>query len=721
MIPQYIKVVDFMAYREASIDLSGVKLACLYGDNGAGKSTLIDAITWALWGKARAKSDDDIVRQGAGQASVDLYFTMSGVEYHVWRTRKISTKTGVSALFFEARVTLGSYSMEPSRNLTGATIKDTQEMIEHILRMSYSTFCNSAFLRQGHSDEFTIRPPGERKQVLGEILDLAEYQNLEAIAKERARSLRWEVEKIQVGIDGIGTGLDVQIAETRKDIDTLQAQRTELQAKIPGMQTKLEELRDVRTKAQAALEALNEAKVARGVAKVNRADARSDVLLYEGQQSELSTILGQQTTIEQRYAEYGKAEEELATMDGKLAELHKVQEKKARLEGVLAREKIIFEGVLGNLKQQMNSLQAPAPGICPTCGQTIGQDIEQKLEAEANELRTEILQLAKKIEDEDFCRGERRVLLATLKEIACLQVDTKGMPALKQRITELKGADIQMSKLDDAKKRLPTLDTLLSEKRAQVTTFEQQIAGYDAKIKAIGTPDGLDLDQRIDELSREVEHWQRRDRELGDEHARLKASVEQMEEQVKRMVVLQQTHQELASQVLDYNDLANAFGKTGVQALIIETAIPTIEVEANRLLGNMSGGRMSLALETQRATKTTDSVKETLDIEISDELGTRPYEMYSGGEAFRINLALRIAMSRLLANRAGAPLPTLIIDEGFGNLDQDGLSSVISTLHAAEDEFDLVLVITHLEQLRENFPTQIRVRKEATGSVVSIQ
>ncbi len=57
---------------------------------------------------------------------------------------------------------------------------------------------------------------------------------------------------------------------------------------------------------------------------------------------------------------------------------------------------------------------------------------------------------------------------------------------------------------------------------------------------------------------------------------------------------------------------------------------------------------------------------ETLDIKIADELGTRIYDMYSGGETFRIDLALRIAVSRLLVRRAGASMPILIIDEGLG-------------------------------------------------------
>ena len=81
-----------------------------------------------------------------------------------------------------------------------------------------------------------------------------------------------------------------------------------------------------------------------------------------------------------------------------------------------------------------------------------------------------------------------------------------------------------------------------------------------------------------------------------------------------------------------YNQLREAFGKKGVQAMIIESAIPEVETEANRLLARMSESRMSLRLETQRE-KVTGGVAETLDIIISDELGARPYEIFSGGEA----------------------------------------------------------------------------------------
>ncbi len=170
-----------------------------------------------------------------------------------------------------------------------------------------------------------------------------------------------------------------------------------------------------------------------------------------------------------------------------------------------------------------------------------------------------------------------------------------------------------------------------------------------------------------------------------------------------------------------YDQLSSAFGKGGIQALLIEQAIPELESQANDILGRVSDHRMSLKLETQRERRSSggDPI-ETLDIKISDELGTRSYETYSGGEAFRINFALRIALSRLLAHRSGAPLPTLFIDEGFGSQDASGLEKLVDAINAIQDDFQRIIVITHIEELKEAFPVRIEVTKTLQGSTFTV-
>ncbi len=167
-----------------------------------------------------------------------------------------------------------------------------------------------------------------------------------------------------------------------------------------------------------------------------------------------------------------------------------------------------------------------------------------------------------------------------------------------------------------------------------------------------------------------------------------------------------------------YEELAYAFGKKGIQAMIIDNIIPEIEDAANSLLHRMTDGRMSVQLATQRDAKSTKSVIETLEINISDEVGMRKYELYSGGEAFRVNFALRIALSKLLARRAGAQLQTLVIDEGFGSQDGQGRDKLVGAIRSIQDDFEKILVITHIEELKDEFPVRINVIKTALGSKI---
>ncbi len=167
--------------------------------------------------------------------------------------------------------------------------------------------------------------------------------------------------------------------------------------------------------------------------------------------------------------------------------------------------------------------------------------------------------------------------------------------------------------------------------------------------------------------------------------------------------------------------LTQAFGKKGVQALIIENALPELQDEANRLLDRLTDGDMSLYIDTleEGKSKRTGPV-ETLKIKVSDSLGTRPLEMYSGGEGFRAAFALRIALSKLLARRAGAKLQTLIIDEGFGTQDGKGREKLVEALAAIGSDFEKIIVITHIDELKDSFPARVEVTKTPRGSQITL-
>jgi exonuclease SbcC len=133
-------------------------------------------------------------------------------------------------------------------------------------------------------------------------------------------------------------------------------------------------------------------------------------------------------------------------------------------------------------------------------------------------------------------------------------------------------------------------------------------------------------------------------------------------------------------------------------------------------------GTMSVNFVTQAAYKDKQrgDLKETLDIQIRDGAGKRDYEMFSGGEAFRVNFAIRLALSEVLAQRAGARLQTLVIDEGFGSQDALGRQRLVEAINLVRQDFAKILVITHIDELKDQFPTRIDVEKTGRGSIVRI-
>lgn len=223
-------------------------------------------------------------------------------------------------------------------------------------------------------------------------------------------------------------------------------------------------------------------------------------------------------------------------------------------------------------------------------------------------------------------------------------------------------------------------------------------------------------EERIDTITANLnkqkeENLQEKGR-LENQSSKITSIQKELEEHEQQCKKLQET-------IHDFQIVATSMGKDGIQALLIENAIPEIEQEANALLAQLTDNQAHIFIESLRDLKK-GGTKETLDIVISDSAGIRPYELFSGGEAFRIDFALRIAISKLLARRAGTSLQTLIIDEGFGSQDEEGLSRIMDALYKIQDNFKKIIVVSHLGWMKDQFPVQFAVHKGPNGSVVNM-
>jgi len=167
-----------------------------------------------------------------------------------------------------------------------------------------------------------------------------------------------------------------------------------------------------------------------------------------------------------------------------------------------------------------------------------------------------------------------------------------------------------------------------------------------------------------------------------------------------------------------------ASGKTSkisFQRYYLSTMFNEVIIEANNRLEKMSGGRYRF----QNKTEVTDKrYSGGLDLEILDDYtGTaRPVETLSGGESFLASLSLALGLAAVVQNNSGGiKLDTIFIDEGFGTLDSETLDFAIKTLIDLQSGGRLVGIISHVEELKNQIPIRLEVRKTKTGSTAEFK
>ena len=322
-----------------------------------------------------------------------------------------------------------------------------------------------------------------------------------------------------------------------------------------------------------------------------------------------------------------------------------------------------------------------------------------------------------------YAPKETQALQQLEERIALLGYDDQERQRHYRQMEDLRPAGDELRSLEQALLQLPQDQEALARALDLQSERETELAGIHedrttAQLAAAQLPGSQrqlqEARQAIAQLDQETQ--QARQQQAVSQH-----QVERLDQLATDVSDTEKAQSQAARRLDICQELVNSLGRQGVQAMLIESVVPQLEDQANALLGRMTDNRIHLKLDTQRERRSTSGAPiETLDINVHDELGPRSYEMYSGGEAFRINLALRIALSRVLAQRTGAGLPTLFIDEGFGTQDTAGRERVLDAISAIQDEFQKVIVITHLDDLKDAFPVRIEVHKDSAGSTFTI-
>lgn len=853
MIPLKLSLQNFLCYRDGNhtLDLSGIRVACLCGNNGHGKSALLDSITWALWGRARGSSHSDLVHFGRSEMWVELEFGAAEAHYRVTQRYR---NPGGSDLQLQLKSHAGFHT------ITGNRIRESQAKINSIIGMDYDTFINSAFLIQGRADEFTNKTPAERKEVLGKIIGLDRFNELQRRSRDRARerrergnflegeveykrqetaakseiqkdlaetlesirSLSEELERRNSEAEGLRQeiqGLERRIAEgeeMQRRIPQLEAEIAQYKAEFWQRSSRIDEYQELIEREsdieegfgeyQHSLEENERLNVARSrfdelsriVNSLRQAITETKARLEEQRttqkrrlESELEPTARKASSLERQLSETANAIEALAQEEEVLGrESTRLQDLTVQVRTLNdTQERLKIEGK--QLADKLKLLNASHEGVrCPLCDTSLGQEgcarladtygdeirqkrreysqnqgslkelqdeeqglflklreeenalqqrkqrclrqtalLERQLEdsrraqEEAVMVRTEVERLERLLDNGQFSLAEQAELKTKEAALECLDYSPQRHTELSRKLQELQKFQLLNQRLAEARRSLPQEEEALTQVRQAVRDRRERLSQMRDSLSTLDSDQArlAEVSQQLSRLLADIGGLESRHDNLLARRGELQGSLQRIEELERQITRQRRELGRIREEQAIYEELRVAFGREGVQALLIDTILPQIEAEANGLLGRMTEGRMSLKLESQRPLQSRrGQFAETLEIKVSDELGHRSYEMFSGGEAFRINLALRIALSKVLANRSGAPLPTLFIDEGFGTQDTAGREQILDVLSTLEQDFKCIIVITHLEELKDYFPVRIEVEKRDGASTAWI-
>ncbi len=850
MIPIRLQMYNFLSYGEEAppLDFTQFSIACLSGKNGQGKSALLDALTWAIWGEGRKasqekKADSGLLKIGENQMWVDLTIDLEGERYRI--IRKFSKVKQRNHLELELQV----FDEEKSTyiSLSSPSVRQTQQRINHLLRMDYHTFINSAFILQGRVDEFTRKNARERKQILSEVLGLSHYEELSILARQHLRELEKEIVFLDRRIGQIRQEIaqktslqeefkiiqqeeenqNLRIKETRENLQKLEKKWSRLhyeQEKGKELATRIDsdkkELQEYEKRKKRVDQNIKDYQSVLSRIKVILADydkyqafycenqrmiqlmqqyrnmekdkrevetqiekARNHLLLkLEQKKQQCHELSGKVERILTLQKETQKLELKVKEFDVLLERQGQIQEEGNQLNVKIETKKGQIERLKDeNQKNQekIDLLRQEQQEHCPLCQSPLDEkkrerirlNIKQEItknnqeikllleentglanekiilqqewkkirnnlmkkeqiqnelnslflvikegkqaERQIKELKKEIKYYENQINQKRFARRERTQLAEIENHLQKLGYSDQKYVEINRELKHLKEAPLQKEKLSEAQKSMVDLqreqieiDHQLESKTAKIRRVKQD---YDKIIQnVVELPE---LERKIKAQQTLLDQVQQKCNQLFQIRGACQEKLAKIEQfQREEHKIEKQKNQQLYQKEV-YEKLTIAFGKNGIQSMIIENAIPELEEEANAILTRLSNERTTISMESLKDLKS-GGVKETLDIKIHDEMGIRPYELYSGGETFRIDFAIRIALSKLLTYRAGTRLRTLVIDEGFGTQDEDGLQKLIQAIHTIQNDFDKILVITHLSLLKDAFPVRIEVWKD---------
>ena len=751
MNPIRIKLEGFMSYRhEAELNFEDKPIWVLTGDNGSGKSAIFDAVTFALYGKTqRNVNNSDMINIHADQFLIEFDFK-SGKR--VYRLRKTVPRKGRSTY-----QVIDLDTREPVPDTSSKVGFDT--WIANEIGIDLQTFTASVLLGQGNSDLLIRENPVERHKMLTQIVDLSAYQRLFELADNKRKVSEVDRHKVEGQVENLPL-ID------QSELDQISSQIGEQIVVMEQLQKRQVHLSTIAVQAQQwARLSQQKSQIIRSMGDAKAVIDNADQIEENGQRFDyLSKYLP-------KLSKLAKDRQNLTQIDNQIQkntqlieqstiELDELRKKNEQLEkkrsqvkdySSLLTEAKTLSAEANRLLNRFRTLDGKS--ACDSCGQPLTADHfeteqkrreqvlngrrknEQQLQIQHNQsvsLRTRLEKDKKTVEDQILKVEIRlrenqsgRELLASKKEMITQtamdllaeipedmhHLNADKLPFLQTEYKSLKGADRKLEQLRQVQ---------LAQQKNQIRL--EQIVADMAEIPDLARVDA-------DQLQLEVQQVERRSTELSRKLESMRLELEKKKQQRHQHQKLKQQLDKISLQAGLYKDLSTLLGRDKLQRYLLRQAELGIVENANRVLDRISSGTIRLSLR-QEYQDTESGQEKALDLvahnsNLIDGSGSNtsntpiPVSLLSGSQRFRVSVALALGIGQYTSKHK-RNLDTVIIDEGFGSLDEAGRRELVDELQNLTGLLDRIILVTHQEEIARAFPNGYQIRLEDESSKVSL-
>jgi DNA repair exonuclease SbcCD ATPase subunit len=641
----------------------------LFAPNAQGKSSLFDAVSFCLYDKSsRAYKAANILNNRKSDFVCHLHFQIDGLDYHIERTAKTINK-GKNV---KVDVQFWRQDGDERTSLNGTERRDTNTIIEQYVG-KYEDFVLTALSLQGNNALFIDKSQSERKDLLAQFMGLNVFDKLYETATEDIKEVSVLIKNFKktdftTELADKATELKdkkVELKELEKELGRLSDDSTDLNNRIVGLSAELTPMDgnldlDSLTKQEGTIGRDILHILAEKKAKLELIKSQTNILNELSQSIEDTKLFNQTIDIETAYSNYQREQKALteATKTYDIAKLH-----------VSSAEETISH--LDNHKYDPN---------CEFCC------------------------------DNTFVKDAMRVkeLLPQLKEI--LREALVDCTSIQQTLDTMEGVEEQYNVWNDLKVKyskaivikekseaelegLNTKEQLLEHQLESVKINIQKYHDNEATIKKNAQINGVisGLKQTKSEIEGEI-------KKVTKDIASVNGAISSISSFIGGIKGKMNDVKELEEKNRLYTYYLDAVKRDGIPYELISKALPVIENEVNNILSQVVDFGVVMDVDGK-----------SINAKIVYDDQEWPLEMCSGMEKFVSGLAIRVA----LINVCNLPRPNfLVIDEGFGTLDSDNLSSLFMMMQYLKTQFDFIWVISHLEQMRDIVDGLIEIKKE---------